>query len=142
MHSFKRWLRRVVEEPFFKIARFAAFKAPLTLLSATTLWAITRSGSDILYAAPLVSLLTQLTEFLVMRNLVFRNRNNGESFVLRQLVAFWLWAALLAAMEGLVMGYLDSRGTGFVLIYVTGHIPTFFLRFYGDQKIFSQKPPS
>lgn len=141
MSSLKHWLRRDVGPLFVK---YSGVKIPLTLLSVSSLWAIRRELAGAFWAPWLNSLLTQVIEFLLLRNKVFQDPNKGWRIIVRQITLFWGWALLMASIEGWTMSTLEGYGWTLIPSYIVGHIPTFFLRFYGDRKFVfpKQSPPS
>lgn len=137
-------LRRAVGANQLKLlAKFAAFKLPITALSVLSLWIMRREFAGMFYAAWANSLITQATEFLVLRTWVFTN-GAKEKFVFRQFFLFWAWAIFVGLLEGLILENLEARGWSYLSVYAIGHIPTFFLRFAGDQLMVFRKrtPPS
>ena len=119
------------------LLRFGCFKLPITLLSMLSLWAM-RHFIGMFWAAWTNSLLTQIIEFLVLKTFVFPNGKNSW-FIRGQFAIFWMWAMLVGIIEGLVLESLERLGWPYLAIYVVGHIPTFFLRFLGDQRLVFRK---
>ena len=113
-------------------------------MSLGSLWAIRKELAGAFWAPWINSILTQIVEFMLIRNKVFHDPNTGWKVVLKQFTIFWIWAGLMATIEGFAMSYLEGQGWNYFAAYFVGHIPTFFLRFYGDQKFVFPKqiPPS
>lgn len=120
------------------LLKFAVFKIPITAMSVLSLWIIRREFAGMFWAAWANSLLTQATEFLVLRTWVFTNGASSK-FVPRQFLLFWAWAVAVGLLEGLILENLEARGWPYLSVYVVGHIPTFFLRFIGDQLLVFRK---
>lgn len=120
------------------LMKFGAFKLPITATSFFSLWLIRRELANMFWAAWANSLLTQATEFLVLRTWVFTNGKNGK-FVPQQFLLFWTWAILVGMLEGMILEALEARGLSYFWVYTMGHVPTFIIRFLGDQFLVFRK---
>ena len=129
------WWQGLRQDVGPKFVKFLIVKIPLTGISMLSLWAIRQRFAGAFWAPWINSLATQGVEFTLMRNQVFRS--GGE--IRRQLILYWLWATLMATIEGWSMSHLEPYHLGFALTYFIGHIPSALLRFYGDHKFIFPK---
>lgn len=140
MDSFAQRLRHEVGPQFLK---YLALKIPLTALSVLSLVTIRREFAGAFWAPWVNSILTQVVEFWLMRNRVFRDPSKDKWTIAKQFTIFWAWAALMATIEGFNMRYLEVQEYNYLLAYAIAHIPTVLLRFFGDRKfVFPKQPPS
>ncbi len=126
-----------------QLLKFFSIKLPLTAISVLSLVTIRREFAGAFWAPWINSILTQIVEFWLLRNRVFRDPAKDWQTISKQLVIFWAWAALMATIEGIGMYYLEAKEWNYYLAYVLVHIPTGTLRFFGDRRfVFPRPTPS
>lgn len=121
-----------------RFIKFLLYKLPIAGISVLSLWAM-RQFMQMLWAGWINSLMFQIIEFWVLRAYVFNANGHGKQATAAQFALFWIWACTIAAYEGYAMRELEVREWHFLALFAVVHIPTPFLRFFGDQIIFSLK---
>lgn len=119
-----------------RFTQYAAVKGLITLSSIIAFWAMSEAKVDVFYATTLNSIAAQASEFFMLRNHVFKDRLNGRLSTTQQTARFWVFNIFMAGIEGLILVFL-KRQFGLIGLpaYGLGHIPTIFLRYWGESKL-------